>query len=69
MTVWERLAAEGLELHEISGDHMAILKERHMQPWAEILNIEIARAQVMKLTIRRWSKGQRFRVSSIPQRD
>jgi hypothetical protein len=48
--VWERLAGKELELHEISGDHTAILKEPHVQQWAEILSTILARAQIASET-------------------
>jgi aspartate racemase len=48
--VWESLAGEGLELHEISGDHTEILKEPHVQQWAEILSTILARAQIASET-------------------
>jgi thioesterase domain-containing protein/acyl carrier protein len=43
---WKRLAGKGLDLHEMPGDHTAILTEPHVKQWAEILSIKIARAQI-----------------------
>ncbi len=45
-TRWESLAARGLEVHEISGDHTTILKEPYMQQWGDLLRTQIERAQI-----------------------
>ena len=45
-TRWESLAAGGLEVHEISGDHTTILKEPYMQQWGDLLRTQIERAQI-----------------------
>jgi len=43
---WEKLAVDGLELHEVPGDHQNVLtKEAHVRAWAEQLRDQLASVQ------------------------
>jgi len=44
---WERLAAGGLEIHEVPGGHVNILKEPHVQVWAEQLKDYLQKNQTV----------------------
>jgi amino acid adenylation domain-containing protein len=43
---WERLAAEGIEIHEISGEHLEIFTEPHIQGWARQFGDYLRKAQI-----------------------
>jgi thioesterase domain-containing protein len=42
---WEKLAAGGVEIHDIAGNHTDIVKEPYMRVWAEQLKVFLQRAQ------------------------
>ena len=42
---WEKLASGGLEIHEVPGDHLNVLREPHVQVWAAQLRACLQRAQ------------------------
>jgi aspartate racemase len=43
---WQKIAAGGLEVHDIPGDHIGILKEPHVRVLAEKLKACLDKAQV-----------------------
>jgi thioesterase domain-containing protein len=42
---WHRLMAEGLEIFEVRGDHLDVIKEPYAHPWAEKLKSWLCAAQ------------------------
>jgi thioesterase domain-containing protein/acyl carrier protein len=50
---WGKLAAGGLEVHEVPGDHISLIKEPHVQVLAEKLRDCLERAQVDDSTFKR----------------
>jgi amino acid adenylation domain-containing protein len=42
---WERLVAGGLEIHEVTGNHVDMLREPHIQVWAEQLRDHLHKGQ------------------------
>jgi len=42
---WESFAAQGLEIHELTGDHSTILKEEHARVWGVSLKAHLEQAQ------------------------
>jgi aspartate racemase len=50
---WSKLAAGGLEVHHVPGDHIGILKEPHVQVLAEKLRDCLEQAQADDSTFKR----------------
>jgi len=44
--MWEKLALEGIETHEVHGSHTEVLNEPYMKAWADQLKDQLDRAQV-----------------------
>jgi hypothetical protein len=43
--MWKKLALQGIESHQLHGDHTGVLNEPYMQAWAEQLKDQLDRAQ------------------------
>lgn len=44
---WARLIGGGMALYEVNGDHMSIRREPYVQPWAQILESCLIKAQTL----------------------